>query len=305
MAESKFSCSILDVGQGSLQLIEQGDDFNIIIDCNICKAPEHVLRYLGRRKVRQVDLLILSGTDQDHADADGLEMLWNRFGTEIKRVWYPNYPATTDNWRQIKRVFKKMEEAGVEVYSPSAGEEGAFGQLKFKVLSPHPDESDTSNNTSIVVKITAGEVSFLFPGDCEDDRWQSIVKYFERHLPADVLLAPHHGSHNGCVERAIELIAPQYTVVSCGKDNQFGHPDKEALAIYRKYSRKAVYITHEVGSVLFECDGRSITNVVLDAGRDDDGKKETVAASLLSVATPTRFEFPNRPIKPNKPRGFA
>jgi hypothetical protein len=49
MPESEFSGSIPDVGQGSLQLIEQGDDFNIIIDCNICKAPEHVLRYLGRR----------------------------------------------------------------------------------------------------------------------------------------------------------------------------------------------------------------------------------------------------------------
>lgn len=65
MAEAKFSCSVLDVGQGSMQLIEQGDEVNIIVDCNICGAPEFVLRYLGRRKVDVVDLLVLSGTDQD------------------------------------------------------------------------------------------------------------------------------------------------------------------------------------------------------------------------------------------------
>ncbi len=304
MAESKFSCSILDVGQGSLQLVEQGDEVNIVIDCNICKAPEHVLRYLGRRKVKQIDLLILSGTDQDHADADGLEMLWNRFGTDIKRVWYPSYPADTDNWKKVKHILKKMKQAGVEVNTPSAGEEDSFGQLNLKVLSPHPDDSDTSNNTSIVVKISAGDVSFVFPGDCEDERWQSILKFFKRHLPADVLLAPHHGSNHGCVEDVVEVIAPRYTVISCGKDNQFGHPDKNALAVYRKHTTKEVYITHEVGSVLFESDGKSVTNVVLDAGQDDDGKKEAVASSLL-VTSSARFEFPDRPIKPNKPRGFA
>jgi beta-lactamase superfamily II metal-dependent hydrolase len=306
MAEAKFSCSVLDVGQGSMQLIEQGDEVNIIVDCNICKAPEHVLRYLARRKVTAVELLILSGTDQDHADADGLEMLWNRFGTSIKRVWYPGFSAETDNWKRVKKLLAKMKDAGVEVWSPTAGHETTLGELGIKVLSPHPADSDTSNNASIVLKITAGGVGFLLPGDCEsEERWRNILKYFKRHLPSDFLLAAHHGSANGCVEDVVKVIAPAYTVISCGEDNQFDHPDPEALTIYKKYTSKEVYITHEVGSVLLESDGESITDVVLDAGQDPDGKKNVKAAPLLTVAPTPMFEFPNRPTLPNKPRGFA
>jgi beta-lactamase superfamily II metal-dependent hydrolase len=109
-----------------------------------------------------VNLLVLGGTDQDHADADGLEMLWNRFGTQIKRVWHPGFPAETDNWKRVKKILATMKEAGVAVWSPTSGYEATFGELGIKVLSPHPADSDTSNNASIVVKITAGEVGFLF-----------------------------------------------------------------------------------------------------------------------------------------------
>jgi len=306
MAEARFSCSVLDVGQGSMQLIEQGDEVNIIIDCNISKAPEHVLRYLGRRKVGRVELLLLSGTDQDHADADGLEMLWKRFGAEIRRVWYPGYFAPTDNWKRVRKLLAKMKEAGVQVWSPTAGYETTLGELHIKVLSPHPADSDTSNNASIVVKITAGELGLLFPGDCEsEERWRNILKYFGRHLPSHFLLAAHHGSDHGCVEDVVKVIAPDYTVISCGEDNQFEHPDPGALRIYRKHTSREVYVTHEVGSVLLESDGSSITNVILDAGQEPDGKKAAKAASLLSVASAPRFEFPNRPITPNKPREFA
>jgi len=63
---------VLNVGQGSVQLIEEGDDTNIVIDCNLSGAPEYVRRYLGRRKVDHLDLLIFSGTDQDHAERRGV-----------------------------------------------------------------------------------------------------------------------------------------------------------------------------------------------------------------------------------------
>ncbi|MGE3719736.1 MAG: hypothetical protein AB7G07_15200, partial [Bauldia sp.] len=87
-------------------------------------------------------------------------------------MWYPGFPAETDNWKRVKKLLAKMKEAGVEVWSPTSGYEATLGQLGIKVLSPHPADSDTSNNASIVFKITAGRVGFLLPGDCEsDERW--------------------------------------------------------------------------------------------------------------------------------------
>jgi competence protein ComEC len=286
--EAKYSFSVLNVGQGSCQLIEEGNTINVVIDCNLQSAPEYVMRYFGRRKVKQIDLLILSGTDADHADADGLEFLRNHW--QIKRLWYPDFQKDeeTDNWKKVKKMIGELEAEGTIVETPKAGHSFNLGSLNLKVLSPHDDDSTSSNNASVVVNITAGKVTAMFPGDCEIDRWESILKYLKAHMPADLLLVPHHGSDNGCTKEVLEAIDPQYSVISAGEDNKYGHPDKALLKLVREHTREAVYITFEDGSILFESDGETITNVVRDAGQDEDGKKaaevEAVAAAFGSRA---------------------
>ncbi len=284
--ESKYSFSVLNVGQGSLQLIEEGDSINIVIDCNLQAAPEFVVRYFGRRKVKKIDLLILSGTDADHADADGLTFLKKHW--EIKRVWYPDFEKDeeTDNWKKVRSLIDELEEEGTIVETPKAGHTFDIGSLSVKVLSPHDDDSTTSNNASIVVRITADDVHALFPGDCENARWDSILKYFEDYLPANLLLAPHHGSDHGCNEDAIAAVSPEYTVISAGEDNKYGHPDKDALKILKKYTREKLFLTYEDGSILFESDGTTITKVVPDAGKDEEGKKES--AKVMAAALGSR-----------------
>jgi competence protein ComEC len=281
--EAKYSFSVVNVGQGSLQLIEEGNHINIVIDCNLQAAPEFVKRYFGRRKVATIDLLILSGTDADHADADGLQFLINHY--EIKRLWYPNYEKEeeTDNWKAVRKLIAGLEKNGTIVETPQAGHSFNLGTLNLKVLSPHVDDCDSSNNASIVVRIIADEVSAVFPGDCEVLRWENILKYFKNHLPANILLVPHHGSDNGCNEEVLKAMNPEYSVISAGEDNKYGHPDKSTLKLLGKYTTKNVYITFEDGSILFESDGKTITNVVTNAGQDDEGKKQAVAAVAASL----------------------
>jgi competence protein ComEC len=286
--QANYSFSILNVGQGSLQLIEEGSHTNIAIDCNLQAAPEFVARYFGRRKVKQIDLLILSGTDADHADADGLEFLSNNY--EIKRLWYPDYQKDeeTDNWKKVRKLIARLEKAGTIVETPKAGHSFNIGALNLKVLSPHDDDSTSSNNASIVVRVVAGDVSAIFPGDCEILRWANIAKYFADHLPANIFLVPHHGSDNGCNEEVIKAVKPEYAVISAGKDNKYGHPDGAILKLLRKYTQKEIFITHEDGSILFESDGATVTNVVPNAGQDEDGKKAavTAVATALNKRTP-------------------
>src|SRR5713226_7876756 len=209
MAESKYSFSVLNVGQGSMQLIEEGDKTNITIDCNITSAPELVKRYLGRRKVDHIDLHIFSGTDTDHADADGFQMLINKVDGDIHEIWHPDFSADTASWKAVLELIDGLKKKGTIVRTPQAGDYFKVGGFAVKVLSPHDDDSDTSNNASIVVKIIADEVSCLGPGDCEsENRWNNIIKYFRSWLPSNILLAAHHGSANGCVEEAVKIIAP-------------------------------------------------------------------------------------------------
>ena len=269
--EAKYSFSVLNVGQGSLQLVEEGNHINIVVDCNLQSAPEFVKRYFGRRKVSAIDLLILSGTDADHADADGLEFLINNY--DITRIWYPEFEKDTDNWKKVRKLIDKLEKEGTIVETPTAGHSFNLGTLNLKVLSPHDEDSNTSNNASIVVRIVADEVNALFSGDCESLRWESILKFFEEHLPANIFLVPHHGSEHGCTEEVLKAVNPEYSIISAGQDNKYGHPDTSIVKLLNEYTREEVLITYEHGSVLFESDGKTITNVVLDAGQDDEGKK--------------------------------
>jgi competence protein ComEC len=291
MAESKFSFNVLNVGQGSMQLIEEGDLTNIVVDCNISKAPELVRRYLGRRKVDHIDVVALTGTDLDHADPDGFQMLINFVNSRIGQVWYPGYEADTDSWKDMLKLIAGLKERGTKIWKPTAGEIRAVNGLTVRVLSPGAVGADTSNDASLVLKIMGDEVGILLPGDCEsEERWKAIIKAYGHWLPSQILVAPHHGSKNGCVEAAIELIAPEYTVISCGEDNQHDHPDDEAVEIYQEHTSQEVYITHEVGTLLFESDGKTITKVVPNAGQDEAGRKlaETMVKRLAGrAARPT------------------
>jgi beta-lactamase superfamily II metal-dependent hydrolase len=276
-----------------MQLIEQGDDTNIVIDCNISGAPEYVRRYLGRRKVKHLDLLVFSGTDEDHADVDGFQTLINVTGGNIGEIWYPDFPADTDNWKAVLKLVEDLKSNGTIVKQPVAGDEGLFNSFRLKVLSPHPDDSDTSNNASIVLKVSVDDVGFLCPGDCESEsRWGNIVRYFKKWLPSNILLAAHHGSINGCSEEAVKVIAPEYTIISCGEDNQHDHPHDEAVEIYTNHTSETIYITHEVGSILFESDGKTITNVVLDAGQSPDGKKMVETLTGRGIRRSPSVAFP-------------
>lgn len=279
-----YAFSVIDVGQGSFQVLELGTGDCIVFDCNIQGAPEYVLRYLGRRKIKRIILLIITGTDEDHADVDGLRMLAGRY--DIECVWIPDFPKETDNWKEFKKVLDELANAGTVVEKPTAGDESDLDSVHLKVLGPHPDDSDTSNNASIVIKVTVGHVGILVPGDCENVRWDSILKYFEKWLPSEILVAPHHGSEHGCVEEVVEVVNPLYTVVSAGEDNKYGHPDESAMAIYRKHSQR-VFTTEDDGSVLFEFNEDGITNVVSHAGKDPEGMKEQerqLAAALAASA---------------------
>lgn len=278
----QYAFSVVNVGQGNFQIFEFGNGDCIVFDCNLKGAPEYVIRYLGRRKIGRIVLLIITGTDEDHADADGLRTLAKRYG--IERIWIPDFPKDTDNWKAFRRILAELEKDGTTIEEPTAGDEAEVGPVHLKALGPHPDDSDTSNDASLVVKLTVGKVGILVPGDCEDKRWESILQYFRKWLPSDVLVAPHHGSDHGCVKEVIEVVDPLYTVISVGEDNKYGHPDKCALTIYRRLTRKQVFITRDDGSILFEFDSNRITSVVADAGSDAEGirQKERQVAQALA-----------------------
>ena len=132
----------------------------------------------------------------------------------------------------------------------------------MELFSPHVEDMDNSNNCSIVLKVEGtgpGGFTYLVTGDTENPRWDRIVDLFDDELDADVLAAPHHGSKNAAHPGMALAVAPNTVLISAGIDNQYGHPDTKAVAIYSRVAghvfqtnvRNGVsWLTKRVGSQL-------------------------------------------------------
>ena len=123
-----------------------------------------------------------------------------------------------------------------------------LGSSKIKFYGPITESESDRNNGSIVMKIIYGDTSFLFTGDAEREEEQEILNA-GYDLSATVLKVGHHGSSTSSTEKFITAVKPEYAVISCGKDNEYGHPHDETLL---NLAGCWIYRTDLYGTVKFE-----------------------------------------------------
>jgi beta-lactamase superfamily II metal-dependent hydrolase len=260
----------LYVGQGSLSAVRAGNEV-IIVDAHMPDIEDHITPveieatldvFIGQREVKG---LILTGLDRDHSCPVGVESILTRY--EPDWVMYPKYykdtEAATDVFATIDREVTRREKArhplvrhSVHVNNvDSRFVTGLAVNFTFELFSPHMDDMDSSNNSSIVLKLVGnGGMGFryLITGDTETDRWDNINKYFAKYLASDVMAAPHHGSRNGVNAKTLLSVNPNTVLISAGVENSYGHPDSVAVNAYQRVA-KHVYATNSVdnGTCLF------------------------------------------------------
>lgn len=187
--------------------------------------------------------LIVTGFDADHFCEPGMKLVLNKYRPNW--LMYPKYRKRTltadrcfaaidllDQQQIVDRVSVALGDHAIRFYPRLCAE------FSFEVFSPHRDDMNSSNNSSIVCKVTenATGATYLITGDTEVSRWDSIVRYFGRHLESRVLAAPHHGSENGITADALSWIRPHTILVSAGVESQYGHPRAAAKRLFNQYS---------------------------------------------------------------------
>ena len=195
--------------------------------------------------------LIITGFDADHFNEVGMKIILNKYRPNW--IMYPKYFKNTsvadncfavidsfESSKQIKRYSVLLSENSKRFYNDLSKE------FYYEVFSPHSEDMNSSNNCSLVCRVVenTSKKTYLITGDTEYDRWSSILKYFSSNLKSDVLAAPHHGSKNGITEDLMSKIHPHSVLISAGIDNQYGHPDKDAIAIYHNVATE-VYRTNQ------------------------------------------------------------
>jgi len=248
----------LNVGQGQFVVVT-GNTQAFIIDTFVPLNPTaDVINVKGAlSKIlegKELVGLIVTGFDADHFNEIGMRIVLNKYRPNW--IMYPKYfkPTVTANACfdviksfETQKTFTKhsisLSKNNMRLYNTLSSE------FSFEIFSPHEADMNSSNNCSLVCKVrelSTGR-SYLITGDTENDRWDSIVKYFGNALTSDVLDAPHHGSKNGITSGAISLIKPHTVLISAGVGNKYGHPDVEATRLFSSYSQKYYSTNHGQG----------------------------------------------------------
>mgnify|MGYP003365731179 CR=1 FL=1 len=259
----------LNVGQGQFVVVV-GSSEAIIVDTFVPLQTEDKIENV---KGALADIisgknligLVITGFDADHFNEVGIKIVLNKYRPDW--IMYPKYykesKVATHGFSLIKE-FEKQKEITRHSIALNDDKLRFFNNFSkdfsFEVFSPNKSDMDSSNNSSLVCKIieNATNRTYLVTGDTENARWNAIAKAFGNALKSDVLDAPHHGSANGITEEAIKLIKPHTVLISAGRGNKYGHPDSDAVDIFKKITDK-VYCTKDAAD-----SGKKSSSIVTD-----------------------------------------
>ena len=260
----------LYVGQGNFAVVRHGTQA-IAVDTRWLEDQSDSIESKVDRFLQRRDLvgIVLTGLDDDHASPVGLEWLLENYTPNW--VMYPKYYKNTDNAKAVFNIIRKHQRGRQSTRNPLESVSVRLDRLESRYLdelaeefdlelfSPHIDDMDNSNNCSIVLKVKGigpGGFTYLITGDTENPRWDRIVELFDDALKSDILAAPHHGSKNASHAGMALAVSPNTVLISAGVDNQYGHPDRKAVALYLRVAKHVFQTNSRNGiSLLTRWDG--------------------------------------------------
>lgn len=240
----------LDVGQADCILIKSEDEY-MLVDAGNNADEQFILDYLKAQGVKKLKYVIGTHPHEDHIGS--LDSVINSF--EVENVLLPDIEHTT---KTFEDVLTSIADKNLEITVPEVNETYDLGSSIFVILAPvNYDYGSELNNYSIGIKLINGNNSFAMFGDAEADAEQDILQS-GIDIAADVYKVSHHGSSTSTTDEFLNNISPIYAVISCGKDNDYGHPHEETLEKLLDKDIK-IYRTDTDGTVVFYSDGNNIT----------------------------------------------
>lgn len=241
---SDVSVHFLDIGQGDSIFVELPNGECMLIDAGVANKGEFIESYISESGYNKIDYLVATHPHADHIGS----MAYIVSNMDIGQVYMPNVSTTTKTY---EKLLEAIQQKGLKIKSAKAGmnivEES---DLRVDILAPVKIDEDELNNCSIIIKITYGYDSYLFIGDAEKEELDTVSS----DMSADVLKVGHHGSRTSTTEEFLEQVNPKYAVISCGADNDYGHPHKETIDLLEMLDVK-YYRTDIEGTITITSDG--------------------------------------------------
>ena len=224
----------IDVGQGDSALIVTKNNKSILIDTggkvgsNYSLMKSNVIPFFKSIGIRKLDYLFITHGDYDHAGY-GIDLV-NNFNVKNKFTNKGKYNSLEKklNIKSFNNSYIKID--NVEIYS-----------LNSKLYN-------NENSDSLVLLVIIDNYKLLFMGDASINTEKDIMNNYDIG-DVFILKVGHHGSKTSSSEEFINSVNPKYSIISVGKNNKFGHPNKEVLD---NLSNSKIYRTDIDGSIMFK-----------------------------------------------------
>ncbi len=256
MPDDRLQVSFLNVGQGDAILIQRGSQ-QILVDGG--PSPQAIGLELGKKMPfwdRTIDLIVLTHPEADHLT--GLVEVLKRY--RVKQVLYPDleYESELNNeWLSL------IESKDIDPVRAQAGQGIKFGpEIAIEVLNPPiaslTDNTSDINDSSVVLRLTMGRVSFLLTADIGRSTELELVTH-RAPLNSTVLKVAHHGSDTSTSPEFLAVANPQLAAISVGRGNAFGHPNQEVMGrLEQRLGLENIYRTDEHGTIEFITNGERL-----------------------------------------------
>jgi len=245
----------LSVGQGDCTVIRRSD-FTILIDAgprtDSYDAGPFIASKLRKLGIHRVDLVILTHPDSDHIGGlAGLAGL-----VPVRHVAVPGY------FRDRPDLADSFSRAGIGgeslMWLASDSQLKLEGGLEMVIRLPKFESGMPDNDGSPFIRVGAGGHTAVLTGDASSEAEMQIEA--REVWDCDVLKAGHHGSKSSTCESWLAETSPRFVIVSCGRNNSYGHPAPEVLERARR-SGADVLRTDELGDIRFRWSSSGLERV--------------------------------------------
>ncbi len=233
--------TVLDVGQGQAIHVQTATH-DLLYDTGpelggTDAGERHVLPYLRAVGVRQLDTLVISHADKDHAG--GMDSVLSGL-------------PVADVVGSIEKS-RRCED----------GAHWAWDDVKFRFLHPTPADYDRkrpTNAMSCVLLIESPHGRLLIPGDIEGIAEAELLARHATALQAHILIAPHHGGRKTASADFVAAVGAREVIFPVGYRNRFGHPAR-AVAERFTASGARLHRTDQDGAVRIRFHGGAVSIV--------------------------------------------
>ncbi len=247
--DSPFKVHFIDVGQGECILVEAFEHY-ALFDAGENSEVHKAVSYLSAQGVKNLDYVFCTHPHSDHCG--GIPRIMRTY--ECGALLFPEVEADTNLWYS---VLDTADERGVPCITAKSGDVYSLGTATITVLSPSGNSIYSNlNDYSLVCMVEYENTSVLLTGDAGKTVESELLSK-GLDLGADVLCVGHHGSSSSTSVEFLKAVKPSLAVISCGKDNEYGHPHRETVDALNK--RKIPFKTTAAdGTTIISSDGEKL-----------------------------------------------